>query len=418
MIETLFLVIISAFAISYVIEVTQLSLSLRFPSFIDVLFNTLGAAIGLSLFLVGRFLSTLNDFSFSLFFVLGSLLLYLIFVTILLAFFRESSSFHNWDSSYPLTMGNEPTGNRPWKGSINQIEIFNQSIPLRQNQSIAKMVSAYRKFRIGSFSNDNDQYFYFSGQEKDKLKWFGNLNLDAPPPTASFDGNNWLGTVCPPVELNKNLIRTGKFTIYLKLESRELDQKGPARIFTLSNDADHRNLTIGQMGTKLILRIRTPLTGVNGANPQVAIPNVFEDCLEKEIFLSFNGSTIKTYVNNTSRSPYHLFSPWASIQDKSILSSKGIDWIIYKSLFFMIIFTPIGIVALFVTNGNPGFRNLAIAMAFIFGISFLLNTLFTSSNIAGLLENALFSEIFFGMPFGYILFFKKLNQLNEYREKF
>ena len=374
----------------------------------DVLFNTLGAAIGLSLFLVGRFLSTLNDFSFSLSFILGSLLLYSIFVTILLAFFSESSSFHNWDSSYPLTMGNERTGNRPWKGSINQIEIFNQSIPLRQNQSIAKMVSGYRKFRIGSFCNDNDRYFYFSGHEKDKLKWFGNLNLDTPPPTASFDRNNWLGTVCPPVKLNKNLIKTGKFTIYLKLEANELNQKGPARIFTISNDADHRNLTIGQMGTKLILRIRTPLTGVNGAHPQVAISNVFKDCLEKEIFLSFNGSTIITYVNNTFRSPYHLFSPWASIRDKSILSSKGIDWIIYKSLFFMIIFTSMGMVALFVTYGNLSFRNLIIAMAIVFGFSIFLNTLFADPNTSALFENILFSELFFGLPPAYYLFFKHL----------
>lgn len=47
-------------------------------------------------------------------------------------------------------------------------------------------------------------------------------------------------------------------------------QGGPARIVTLSADADNRNFTLGQDGSKYVARLRTTATGKNGTEPATA----------------------------------------------------------------------------------------------------------------------------------------------------
>ena len=59
-------------------------------------------------------------------------------------------------------------------------------------------------------------------------------------------------------------IATSNFEISLEVRTANLEQDGPARIFTLSSDRSHRNFTIMQWGPNLSVRIRTPDTSDNG----------------------------------------------------------------------------------------------------------------------------------------------------------
>ena len=74
-------------------------------------------------------------------------------------------------------------------------------------------------------------------------------------------------------------MRSQRLELVLRLRSFSPDQTGPARIFTLSADPFHRNLTIGQEGENLILRLRTPGTDLNGTgannSPFAQLPGVF-----------------------------------------------------------------------------------------------------------------------------------------------
>ena len=65
-------------------------------------------------------------------------------------------------------------------------------------------------------------------------------------------------------------LRSHRLELSLRLRSFAPDQDGPARILTLSADALHRNLTLGQDGDDLIIRLRTPATGLNGLYPDDA----------------------------------------------------------------------------------------------------------------------------------------------------
>ncbi len=65
--------------------------------------------------------------------------------------------------------------------------------------------------------------------------------------------------------------RSGQLTIEAFLRPDHLKQQGPARIVTFSSSANERNFTLGQQDDRLIFRLRTPATGVNGVNPEVAL---------------------------------------------------------------------------------------------------------------------------------------------------
>ena len=65
--------------------------------------------------------------------------------------------------------------------------------------------------------------------------------------------------------------KSNQLTIEAVISTAGDRQSGPARIVTFSRDASNRNFTLGQDGDKLIVRIRTPKTGANGAKPQLTL---------------------------------------------------------------------------------------------------------------------------------------------------
>jgi VanZ family protein len=99
--------------------------------------------------------------------------------------------------------------------------------------------------------------------------------LDGPGLLKSPRPAGWLG----------NVIQQGEFMLRLRVSPSSIDQSGPARIFTVSVDTLHRNLTIGQEGSSLIVRLRTTDTTLNGTPPYV-LPATFRDSQWSDIDLS------------------------------------------------------------------------------------------------------------------------------------
>lgn len=77
----------------------------------------------------------------------------------------------------------------------------------------------------------------------------------------------------PPVWLAR-AIAEGDFHLALDVRSRSADQRGPARIFSLSRDHHERNLTVAQDGTSLVVRIRRHGSDLDG-QPALEIEDVF-----------------------------------------------------------------------------------------------------------------------------------------------
>jgi hypothetical protein len=87
--------------------------------------------------------------------------------------------------------------------------------------------------------------------------------------------------------------------LHVSLEVRALraEQLGPARIFTLSLDPYLRNLTVGQEGSDLIVRMRNPSTSTNGM-PSYVIKNFFSSPGWHKIDVGITPTSISIQVDS------------------------------------------------------------------------------------------------------------------------
>ena len=65
----------------------------------------------------------------------------------------------------------------------------------------------------------------------------------------------------------KKLVSANQLTLVVRMRTNNLEQSGPARIVTYSLNPVNRNFTLGQIGNTLTFRLRTPGSGLNGADP-------------------------------------------------------------------------------------------------------------------------------------------------------
>lgn len=92
------------------------------------------------------------------------------------------------------------------------------------------------------------------------------------------------------------VIERSALHIVLEVRSTYREQFGPARIFTLSQDSSHRNITIAQEGADLILRLRTPQTDLNGI-PSYRIADVFADLAWRQIDVVISTREVRVQIN-------------------------------------------------------------------------------------------------------------------------
>lgn len=87
-------------------------------------------------------------------------------------------------------------------------------------------------------------------------------------------------------------------TIEIVLRTANVDQSGPARIFSFSKDPSRRNFTLGQQGSNLIFRLRTTNNNLNGTSPELIIPGVFEDKELKKVSISYDNKDFIVMLND------------------------------------------------------------------------------------------------------------------------
>lgn len=73
-------------------------------------------------------------------------------------------------------------------------------------------------------------------------------------------------------------------------------QLGPARLVTVSEGMSNRNLTIGQEGDALVLRVRTRTSGLNAARPQFVFPGVFRSLERTSLHVRTDGGSAELWV--------------------------------------------------------------------------------------------------------------------------
>lgn len=97
----------------------------------------------------------------------------------------------------------------------------------------------------------------------------------------------------------KKAIAIADFQLSLEVRASIPQQYGPARIFTLSANHSLRNITVGQHGSSLIIRVRTQRSTLNGT-PEYWIEKVFSKPGWHRIEILISGSTLEIHAGDDS----------------------------------------------------------------------------------------------------------------------
>lgn len=348
-------ILIASGAIGCVTEGLQYLLP-RSPSLADAAANILGGAVGCLLFFRAG-TAVLHLFSRArrwkrrpsaakvLAALAGGSVIVMAFVCLSL---RESGSLNGWDDAYFLLLGNERTEDRPWRGRVRRLEIAGTA--LTEEQVARAFAGGSLRGLTGealvcAYDLTGEAPFTDEAGNLPALVWRG-TSAGAPGGVGgvSLGPGRWLETAEPATFLTAELRRRSQFTLFAIAETPERFQWGPARIVSLSADQYHRNFTLGHDGRDLIFRLRTPLTGPNGMNPELTQHNVFIDAGPHRVIVTYDGAALALFVDRVEERrgfrlapELRLFSMFFQIGGTS---AKG-----YCILYHLLVFFPLGYLA-------------------------------------------------------------------------
>jgi hypothetical protein len=227
-------------------EVLQLGYVDRIPSFLDIASNTSGAVAGYlaaKLFFRNRG-AQLASLKLNRALAAAAIPIALL-GTASLVHRLMPSDFSNWSPSFQLAAGNELTGNRPWSGSISELSVYPFAMSGEQIEQLAHPAAGSNATALfGAPVAGPIQ------PEVEQLKY--------GRPLLSSEEN---------LRLYNALVTKNRMTLLVWLRPDNLEQTGPARIVTYSQDWRNRNFTLAQMRNTLTFRLRTPASGLDGTDP-------------------------------------------------------------------------------------------------------------------------------------------------------
>jgi glycopeptide antibiotics resistance protein len=310
-IAKLIIVLGISISLSATVEILQFFLANRYASWIDIICNGLG---GLTGYLFGylfrqKLANFLNSFLSRNYQISRKTLLAIFFGYMLLSFsiifaLPSATSLANWDSSFPLLLGNEKTGDRQWNGYIEDVYITDQAL------STSEVETALENKRLSTnFKNSLLAAYPLTGEGKyqeqtgnlSELSWRG-TSRSAQSGQGIFVGHgHWLETATPATRLTERLRRSSQFSIITTIATGSLNQKGPARIISQSDSPYYRNFTLGQEGSDLVLRLRNLGSDSNGTKPHYTLPNFFTDTKLHRLVITYGGTLLSFYVDKSSQ---------------------------------------------------------------------------------------------------------------------
>jgi VanZ family protein len=243
--------------LSLMIELGQIFLLGRIVSLMDLLLNTLGAAAGAAgAIWLGRRIGAARALGG------GGALMFIGLLGFALQgarVFDSSVRIADWNPTYLISVGDEIGGGKEYRGSIAEARIC--SVESGRSVCAAAGAGAALRQRLVSAAEQSQQ-------------------LD----------------------------------VYAHVVPETTQQWGPTRIITFSSGWYARNVTLGQEGSALVLRLRTPLMGSNGRAFEIWVPRAFSAGVALDIHSRFRNNIVSTELTSAggTRVLHHTFDVFSS----------------------------------------------------------------------------------------------------------
>lgn len=350
--------------LSTTVEGLQVLLPSRFPSSSDIIANLTGTGIGLVIFknlglkfinFASRVVRELKGYfrprNLCIF-----LVIYVFFALYITRELNRGLSLENWDESFYLLVGNEKTEDRPWQGKVFNFEIFDHALSKKEIEKIFYRNSAidpgYHSL-LCYYEPDKERAYRDKTGLNPDLIWKAKIPEDDAKIGQLILQDHWLETESPVTQMINKIKGESKFTLAATVATADTFQSGPARIITISKDPYNRNLTLGQEGSDLIFRLRTPLTGENGISPELVAPNVFGDKKPHDLIITYNGKSLSLFVDGKSN-PSSLALSSGAVLWNYFFKTNVEDLFGYRALYDLILLFPVLLLVLplFISHDN------------------------------------------------------------------
>jgi len=152
---------------------------------------------------------------------------------------------------------------------------------------------------------------------KNDVRWIGNSN------GLEFLKHGQAVSQSSTQEFFDRLVKGKGLTLELWLQTEDLNQSGPARIFSYSKNPMLRNFTVGQSRDKLVVRLRTTETTLNGTDPQLVIADTFNAIGLQYLVITYDYSEQSVYINGKLKAKCDILKGNFSNWDRSCILVAG-----------------------------------------------------------------------------------------------
>jgi VanZ family protein len=346
--------------LSISVELLQHALPARQSELTDIIANG-GGALAASLLYAGwrdqplkNIAERLTQFKRSISLQIGVVAYvgYLILLLTLVGHLLVAPRLDAWDRSYALALGNEVTGDRPWHGTLTHLLLYSHALTASEVARLLSTPAAVPDYApVASYQITANDPIPSTTNLSPALSW----QKAGGEPVGQFDGSfnaqHWLLSVAPATTLVDQIANSSHFSLVASVSAAKRDQDGPARIIALSAGPMVSNLTIGQLGDDLVLRLRTRSSGVNGLFPELLVPDLFATTEARTLVITYNQQVLRVYIDSPDhpaelefRPELAFFAYLRPVDQWFIRLGRSPLWI-FSAIYGVMLLLPIGAIS-------------------------------------------------------------------------
>ncbi|HEV7967685.1 MAG TPA: VanZ family protein [Candidatus Acidoferrales bacterium] len=343
---SLLLALAAGAGVSYVVELLQFYIPARDSGWEDVITNTAGSVAGFVLFEVcgGAVLEELSKWEGAFDCWLSPHRVALLLVAYFAFCFGSSillqsrTRLSNWDPQCILIVGNDASGQNPWRGQILLLQMWDRTLSPQEIRRMSAPGSAGDPSTglLGSYD------FMSPPPYQDQRNVLPPLGWTPQPPQfrdariIETDAKSWLRTKVPVENLTEEIRKSSQFTVHVVC-TPAATEGAKGRIVSLSESAENVNFHLRQDGTNLVFWFRDPLSERRSALAWT-VHGAFEAGKVQDIVAAYDGSDAFVYLDGKRVPQTYRLSPGAILVHRlHYIQTSDLQGcvIVYETLVFL-----------------------------------------------------------------------------------
>jgi hypothetical protein len=258
------------------------------------------------------------------------------------ALLQRETRLSNWDPKNVLLVGNDASGQDPWKGQVYLLQLWDRALPDKEMSGLAagKVEDPMSDGPLGSYNFSNLPPYEDASHTLPTLSWYPRNPQEMDAGKIELDGKSWLTSHLPVEKFNQAVIKSSQFTIHIVCAPAEI-KNANGHIVSISHPDGNVDMHLRQEGRSLVLWFRNPLSATHAILAWY-VPATFDANKTMDIVASYNGADAFLYLNGNRVPRAYRLTPGASFMH-TFASVQTVALTGYSVVYETLIFLPAGI---------------------------------------------------------------------------